>query len=70
VSLPDNDRTWFSAGAQWTVGKGGTIDAGVTYLLLNNSQIDNNQLADGRGRITGEYSANAWLFGLQYSRAF
>lgn len=70
VSLPDNDRTWFSAGAQWTVGKGGVIDAGVTYLLLNNSQIDNNQLAEGRGRITGEYSANAWLFGLQYSRAF
>jgi long-chain fatty acid transport protein len=70
VSLPDNDRTWFSTGAQWTVGKGGIIDAGVSYLLLKNSQIDNNQLVDGRGRITGEYSANAWIFGLQYSRAF
>jgi len=70
VSLPDNDRTWLSAGAQWTVGKVGVIDIGATYLLLNNSQIDNNQLADGRGRVIGEYSANAWIFGLQYSRAF
>jgi long-chain fatty acid transport protein len=52
------------------VGKGGIIDDGVSYLLLKNSQIDNNQLVDGRGRITGEYSANAWIFGLQYSRAF
>jgi len=70
VSLPDNDRTWLSAGAQWTVGKGGVVDFGATYLLVNNSQIDNNQLADGRGRVTGDYSANAWIFGLQYSRAF
>jgi len=70
VSLPDNDRTWLSAGAQWAVGKGGVLDVGASYLLLNNSQIDNNQLVDGRGRVTGEYSANAWIFGLQYSRAF
>jgi long-chain fatty acid transport protein len=70
VSLPDNDRTWLSAGAQWKVGQGAIVDAGAAYLLLKNSQIDNNQLVDGRGRVTGEYSANAWLFGLQYSRAF
>jgi long-chain fatty acid transport protein len=59
VSLPDNDRTWLSAGA-----------VGATYLLVSNSQIDNNQLAAGRGRVTGEYSANIWIFGVQYSRAF
>ena len=70
VSLPDNDRTWLSAGAQWTVGKGGVLDLGATYLIVNNSQIDNNQLAEGRGRVIGEFSANAWIFGLQYSRAF
>lgn len=70
VSLPDNDRTWLSAGAQWNVGKDAVLDLGATYLLLKNSQIDNNQLVDGRGRVTGEYSANAWIFGVQYSRAF
>jgi len=70
VSLPDNDRTWLSAGAQWTVGKGAVLDIGATYLLLSDSQIDNNQLADGRGRMIGDYSASAWIFGVQYSRAF
>jgi long-chain fatty acid transport protein len=70
VSLPDNDRTWFSAGAQWMVGKGAVMDLGATYLLVNNSQIDNNQLIDGRGRVTGDYDANIWIFGVQYSRAF
>jgi len=70
VSLPDNDRIWLSAGAQWTVGKAGVVDFGATYLLVNNSQIDNNQLADGRGRVTGDYSANALIVGVQYSRAF
>jgi long-chain fatty acid transport protein len=70
VSLPDNDRTWLSAGAQWTVGKAGVLDVGALYLMVNNSQIDNNQLVNGRGRVTGDYSANAWIFGVQYSRAF
>jgi len=70
VSLPDNDRTWLSAGAQWAIGKDAVLDVGATYLLLKNSQIDNNQLVDGRGRVTGEFDANAWIFGLQYSRAF
>jgi long-chain fatty acid transport protein len=46
------------------------LDLGASYLLLNNSQIDNDQSAAGRGRVLGEYTANAWLFGVQYSRAF
>jgi len=39
-------------------------------LLLKKSKIDNDQLADGRGRVTGNFQANAWLFGVQYSRSF
>ncbi len=70
VSLPDNDRTWLSTGAQWNLGKSGVLDVGATYLLLKNSQIDNNQLVDGRGRVTGEVNASAWIFGVQYSHAF
>jgi long-chain fatty acid transport protein len=70
VSLPDNDRTWFSTGAQWAVGTGGVMDVGATYLLVGNSDINNNQAAAARGTVTGEYKANIWIFGLQYSRAF
>lgn len=70
VSLPDNNRFWLSTGAQFNAGKNGTIDLGLTYLLLKDSTIDNNQLAEGRGRVTGKYDLGAWIFGLQYSRAF
>jgi len=70
VSLPDNDRTWFSAGAQWTPSKGSTLDLGVSYLYLKDAAIDNNQTALGRGRVTGTYNDSAWLLGVQYSMAF
>jgi long-chain fatty acid transport protein len=74
VSLPDNDRTWFSAGAQWTPSKGSTLDFGVSYLYLKDATIDNNQTnvnpSQNRGRLTGTYNDSAWLLGVQYSMAF
>lgn len=70
VSLPDNDRTWLSAGAQWTPSKGSVLDVGVTYLYLKDSEINNNQNAAGRGTVTGNYDASAWILGVQYSHAF
>jgi len=70
VSLPDNDRTWFSAGAQWSPSKGSVLDFGVTYLYLKDSQIKNDQTAFGRGLVSGNYEASAWILGVQYSHAF
>jgi len=70
VSLPDKNRIWLSTGAQWEINNDSVLDFGVTYLLLKKSKIDNDQLADGRGRVTGNFQANAWLFGVQYSRSF
>lgn len=70
VSLPDNDRTWLSAGAQWTPKKGSTVDVGVTYLYLKDAGIRNDQLAAGRGLVAGTYNDSAWILGVQYSMAF
>lgn len=70
VSLPDKNRVWLSTGAQWEVSKNSVLDFGVTYLVLKKAQIDNDQSAQGRGRVTGNYDVNAWLFGLQYSHDF
>ena len=70
VSLPDNNRTWFSAGAQWKATKSTTLDVGATYLYLKDAKIDNNQIAQGRGRVTGTYEDSAWIFGGQLSMAF
>ena len=70
VSMPDNDRVWFSFGAQWQPDKASRLDLGVSYIYIRDSKIDNNQSADFRGTVTGEYSGDIWLFGAQYSMAF
>lgn len=70
VSLPDNDRIWFSTGAQWTPKKGSTVDIGISYLHLKDANINNDQTKSGFGRVAGTYSDSAWILGVQYSLAF
>ena len=74
VSLPDNDRVWFSVGTQWTPDKAQRFDFGLTYIHVRDSKIDNNQLSSNpnlnRGRVTGEYAGDIWILGAQYSLAF
>lgn len=74
VSLPDNDRVWFSFGTQWTPDKASRLDLGVSYIHVQDSKINNNQStgfgAAARGIVTGDYNASIWLLGAQYSMAF
>lgn len=70
VSLPDNNRLWISGGAQWKVSKDSRLDLGAAYLYVRDTDIDNNQLASGRGRITGTYDSSVLILGAQYSQSF
>lgn len=74
VSLPDNDRIWFSVGAQYKPNKATTVDVGATYLYVRDSEINNDQRSAvavaNRGLVKGNYDANALLFGVQLSMAF
>ena len=70
VSLPDSNRTWLTVGGQWKADKVSTLDLGVAYLYVPEPKINNDQLADGRGTVTGVYDARVWILGAQYSRAF
>lgn len=77
VSLPDNDRTWFSLGAQWKPSKETALDVGAAYLYVPNAKIHNDQTATmpagaalNRGLVDGTYKNNAWILGAQYSVAF
>lgn len=73
VSLPDSNRTWFTAGAQWKMAPQRKVDFGLAYLYIPESKIDNDQGAAGaplRGRVTGVYDARVWILGAQYSMAF
>ncbi|WP_205833262.1 OmpP1/FadL family transporter [Azohydromonas caseinilytica] len=70
VSLPDANRTWLAVGAQWRPSADGRVDFGLTRILIKDADINNNQVAAGRGRVTGTYDSKLWVFGVQYSHAF
>lgn len=70
VSMPDNNRTWFSAGVQWKPSKMTAVDVGGAYLYLKDAEINNNQVSTGRGLVKGTYSDSAFLLGAQFSMAF
>lgn len=70
TSLPDNDRTWFSAGVQWKPAKGMTLDVGGAYLYLKDADINNAGTSAAQGRVKGSYQDSAWLLGTQFSMAF
>ncbi|VFR33008.1 Long-chain fatty acid transport protein [plant metagenome] len=71
TSLPDNDRWWFSTGVQFQAGKNTTVDLGYTYLYLDKTRINNTgeSLAQ-KGRVSGEYTSNGNIFGVQVSSRF
>jgi long-chain fatty acid transport protein len=70
VSLPDNNRFWFSLGAQWLPMKGSTLDVGASYLYIKDTSIHNSQVSFGRGLVDGTYSGSIWILGAQYSMNF
>ena len=70
VSLPDNDRVWLSLGTQWAPTKTSAVDIGASYLIVGDSDIDNNQTSAGRGRVTGSYKGRVIILGAQYSMSF
>lgn len=70
VSLPDNDRFWFSLGTQWAASKALKVDLGVTYIKVRDAQIYNDQRSANRGLVDGTYSGKIWIAGTQLSYAF
>jgi long-chain fatty acid transport protein len=74
VSLPDNDRTLISAGSQYLMGNGATLDFGAGYLMVGDSTVNNNQQSttptSNRGTVKGSFSGNAVILGVQYSMPF
>lgn len=70
LSLPDNNRYWFSTGAQWQMDKQTTIDVGASYIYIPDAKVDANHSSQAQGHIIGSYEGNIVLFGVQLSRSF
>lgn len=67
--VPDNDRIWFSIGAQYKAGKAGTFDLGYAYLYLQDPEIKQSKF-NGLSNLRGSYDNSGHVLGVQYSVGF
>lgn len=71
--LPDSDRTWLSAGAQWRIDPRLTFDLGAAYLLSRKAGIDKSgdpPNAAAYGRLNGRYDASTVIVSAQLGYGF
>jgi long-chain fatty acid transport protein len=76
--VPDGDRTWYSVGLGWQIGKRSSIDFGFSYLDVDTPKINNTIPASGDTsntsapgyNINGEYDAGVMIGSIQYNRSF
>lgn len=67
--LPDADRVWLTAGAQYRPTADWRFDVGAAYLWVRSASID----ADGgsaAGRLRGHYDNNTMILSLQATKSF
>jgi long-chain fatty acid transport protein len=72
--LPDEDRTWLAAGAQWAFAPNATLDFGLAYIFVKDasSNLVNQETATSvpRGSLVGNYEANVWILSAQIRWSF
>jgi len=68
--IPGNDRKWLSFGASYKLASASTFDIGYAHLFISDSKIDDNQLAEGNGRVSGKYKGSVDILSLQYTHNF
>jgi long-chain fatty acid transport protein len=69
--LPDNNRTWFSIGAQYKPAPQWAIDFAYTYVAISKPDINQNGgSTPSFGLINGNYSTNVNLAALQVTYTF
>lgn len=70
VRIPGNDRTWLSFGAQYRLFDDTFIDVAYSHLFIKDARIDDNQIATGDGRVTGQYDGGVNILSVQFTRNF
>ena len=69
--LPDNDRTWFSVGAQYKFNPQTWLDFGYTYIYIQTPNINqNNGSTASFGLINGSYRTFVNLAAVQLTYTF
>lgn len=68
--LPDNDRTWLTAGAQYSAIPNMKIDFGAAYVWVKKAPINADGSSSGAGVLNGHYNANTVIVSGQLNYAF
>ena len=67
--IPDEDRVWVSFGVSHQISPQGSIDAGYTYIFVDDASLNKVGESDG-GRLRGNYDADVNILSLQYTHRF
>lgn len=70
LSLPDNNRYWFSTGLNWKADETTSLDIGAAYIYIPDSKVDADQSSKGRGHVVGQYRGSIFILGAQLSKRF
>lgn len=75
ANLPDNDRTWYSVGANWTSASGLAVDVAYTYVDIKDARMNNTECVlpecTGSGTTTrADFTSYANIFGVQLTYRF
>ncbi|TQI81492.1 long-chain fatty acid transport protein [Serratia fonticola] len=63
ISIPDQDRTWLSAGATYAFNKDASVDVGISYM--HGQKVTINE-----GPYTFQSEGKAWLYGAGFNYRF
>ncbi|WP_392340897.1 outer membrane protein transport protein [Moritella marina] len=70
MSIPDSNRHWLSVGTTYKLSPSQSIDLGVSYILGEDTAVEESLTVVGESHINGVVESSAWLFGLQYNHSF
>jgi long-chain fatty acid transport protein len=71
--LPDADRTWLAAGAQYTANPKLKFDLGAAYLRIKKATLSKNgdpPSTAANGLLNGRYDSNTWILSAQATYSF
>jgi long-chain fatty acid transport protein len=76
VRLPDNDRTWLSMGAKYSISKATSVDIGYTHIFIKDAPINNARTQYGQSAATftsvvnGNYTGSVDVLSVQLAASF
>lgn len=70
VRLPDADRIWGSVGVGYDLSTNWSVDLGYTHLWLKDSRTDSTTESGIPNRLTGDYSGEVDILGVQINAQF